>query len=145
MRRDVDVFLRTYLPAGRNSRRPLEESFDCPLVELGLLEKVDSMRYTMRRGPRPSLPIEILVLAVLEFWQDSAPDQNTLALERLLFDAGSPGAAFRLGSRDLVSMLEQTSDDCGLRYDETAGMRVVRRTPGHDETRLLSRYYGAAA
>jgi hypothetical protein len=37
LRRDVDVFIRTYAPAQAKRERPIEDTFDCPLVELGLL------------------------------------------------------------------------------------------------------------
>ena len=148
IRRDLDVFLRTYLPAQENSRRPLEDGFDCPLAELGLLEKVGAGRFALRRGHRPSLPEEILLYAVLDFWERQAGAQQTLAFERLQFDPGSPGAAFRLDDRSLVSMLERLPTGLGVRYDETAGMRVLQRE-GDWSGRCrpftaLERYYGGA-
>ena len=36
VRRDVEVFLRTYVPS-RHGRETLEDSLDCPLTELGLI------------------------------------------------------------------------------------------------------------
>ena len=146
IRRDLDVFLRTYLPAREDSRRPFEDSFDCPLAELGLLEKVGAARFSLRRGPRPSLPVEILLYAVLDFWQREAGAQQTLAFERVQFDAGSPGAAFKLDDRSLVSMLERLPRDAGVRYDETAGMRVLQREGAWNGSyrpfAALERYYG---
>ena len=146
IRRDLDVFLRTYLPAREDSRRPLEDGFDCPLAELGLLEKVGAARFALRRAPRPSLPVGILLYAVLDFWQREAGAQQTLAFERVQFDTGSPGAAFRLDDRSLVSMLEGLPSGAGVRYDETAGMRVLQRD-GDWNARCrpfaaLERYYG---
>ena len=150
IRRDLDVFLRTYLPSRPDARRPLEDGFDCPLVELGLLERVGPGRFVMRRSPRPSLPDEILLFATLEFWQRTAPDLKTLPLERLLFDAGSPGAAFRLGDKDLARCYERLSGSrtapCGFRYDETAGMRLLLSDgsvgPARDPFGALGSYYG---
>lgn len=141
IRRDLDVFIRTYLPARDHIRRPLEDTFDCPLAELGLLEKVDAGRFALRRGRRPSLPIEIVAFAVLEFWQRVASDRQTLALERVLFDPGSPGGAFKLSDRNLVEMLERLPDYCGIRYDETAGMRLLMRESECDPFAVLERYY----
>lgn len=37
LRRDVEVFLRTYTPARQGRRGIAEDSLDCPLVELGLI------------------------------------------------------------------------------------------------------------
>ena len=116
------------------------------MAELGLLEKVGAARFALRRAPRPSLPVEILLYAVLDFWQREAGGQQTLAFERVQFDTGSPGAAFRLDDRSLVSMLERLPSGTGVRYDETAGMRVLQRD-GDWNARCrpfaaLERYYG---
>ena len=141
IRRDVDVFLRTYLPARDDRRRPLEDSFDCPLAELGLIRRAGPGRYAFERGPRPSLPDAVLAFALADFWRHSAPDQETLALERILFDPGSPGAAFKLGDRDLVEVLERLPADGGMRYDETAGQRLVLRDVERNPLEFLTKYY----
>ena len=146
IRRDLDVFIRTYLPARTHARRPLEDTFDCPLAELGLLRNVGAGRFELRRGARPSLPVHVLLFATLEFWQRESPDQRTLPIERLLFDPGSPGAAFRLGDRDLVDMVERLPGRWGVRYDETAGMRLLLRERESDPFDVLRDYYfGASA
>lgn len=132
----MEVFLRTYLPPRSDRRRPAEDGFDCPLAELGLIRPLGGnrpgarqhRRYALPRGPRPSLPDPVLAFAVHEFWNGSAPGQETLTLERLLFHPGSPGAAFRLDDRSLVAVLERLPRDTGLRYDETAGLRQLRRS-----------------
>ena len=141
LRRDVDVFLRTYLPARDDRRRPLEEGFDCPLAELGLLRRAGPGLFAFERAPRPSLPDDVLAFALADFWQHSAPDQETLTLERLLFDPGGPGAAFKLGDRDLVEMLERLPADHGMRYDETAGQRLLIRDAERQPLELLAEYY----
>lgn len=141
LRRDVDVFLRTYLPARDDRRRPLEDGFDCPLAELGLIRRAGTGLFAFERGPRPSLPDDVLAFALADFWQHSAPDQETLTLERLLFDPGSPGAAFKLGDRDLVEILERLPVDHGMRYDETAGQRLIIRDSERQPLELLTDYY----
>lgn len=145
IKRDVDVFLRTYIPAQQDRRRPLEDSFDCPLGELGLLRQLDEGFYQFQQGPKPSLPSAVLAYAILVFWNQAAPKQETLNIERLLYDPGSPGAAFKLTDRALVAMLEELPRDTGVGYDETAGLRLLVRTskkafehPDH----LLAAYYG---
>jgi Protein of unknown function (DUF4007) len=52
LRRDVDVFIRTYAPAQTKRERPLEDTFDCPLVELGLLLEMERGLYRFARGPK---------------------------------------------------------------------------------------------
>ncbi len=123
----MDVFLRTYLPPRPHPRRPVEDTFDCPLAELGLLQPLGGGNFALPRGPRPTLPAGVLGFAIHEFWQEAASRQKTLTLERLLYDPGSPGAAFRMDDRGLVAALEALSPRYGLDYDETAGLRQVRR------------------
>lgn len=144
IKRDVDVFLRTYVPAAEDRRRPLEDSFDCPLGELGLIRPLEEGFYQFNQGAKPGLPIEVLLFALISFWQARAPEQNTINVERLLYDPGSPGSAFKLTDKALVAMLEEIPDSLGLRYDETAGLRVVIRTsskPLPDPLALLKHYY----
>ncbi len=56
LRRDVDVFIRTYAPAQAKRERPVEDTFDCPLVELGLLIETERGVYRFVRGPKTHPP-----------------------------------------------------------------------------------------
>jgi hypothetical protein len=46
IKRDVDVFVRTYTPSRLHNAKLLEDSFDCPLVELGLISELDKKLYS---------------------------------------------------------------------------------------------------
>ena len=143
LKRDVDVFMRTYVPAKVTATRPLEDTFDCPLVDLGLISELDSKTYQFVRGYQPSLPDEIFVHALLDYWKLAAPHQNTLPFERILHSEGSPGAAFKLSENALVERLERLPGWSGLVYDDTAGMRNVLRIGGASVSPVtaLEQYY----
>lgn len=147
LRRDVEVFIRTYVSPRTGRDLPLEDTFDCPLVELGLVQEQEGGGFGFTRGPKPTLPDEIFVYALMNFWNREAQQQSALSFERILYGAGSPGGAFRLSENALAERLERLPDWVGLDYDETSGLRVVLRR-GHtaDEklqpTRALERYYG---
>ena len=53
-----------------------------------------------------------------------------------------PGAAFKLGDRDLVEIMERLPADHGMRYDETAGQRLIIRDAERQPLELLAEYYG---
>lgn len=143
LRRDVDVFLRTYLPPRKTAKRPVEDSFECPLSELGLIREMEPGLYQLVRGSKPTLPIEIFAHAVVRYWDTAAPDQATLSFERILYGPGSPGAAFQLSEPALTELLESLPRWTGLRYDETAGLRMLLRDGQLPQgTELLRRYYG---
>jgi hypothetical protein len=128
IRRDVDTFLRTYVSSPSVGTRAAEESFDSPLVELGLIRELDSGVYQFNRGPKPTLPVEVFSYALARYWERTASHQGTLSLERVLYGPGSPGAAFLLSEAAGVALVEQLPASTGLRYDETAGLRLVLRT-----------------
>ena len=127
MRRDVEVFVRTYVPSGTKRDLALEDTFDCPLVDLGLISEQGKGLYQFERGPKPTLPDEIFAYALLDFWCRSAPEQETLSFERVLYAPGSPGAAFKLSENALAERLERVHELTSLSYDDTAGMRLVLR------------------
>lgn len=144
LKRDVDVFLRTYVPSDPSPHRPPEDTFDSPLVDLGLIREEERNVYRFVRGPKESLPQEVFSFALVDFWRNQHPDGASMAFERLLYDPGSPGAAFKLSEPDLARRLEDLESWTGLRFDETAGLRTVYRIEGVDlpnPLKALERYY----
>lgn len=142
IRRDVDVFVRTYRPSEAPQSVPLEDTFDCPLAELNLLEEVDTGLFGLMPAYRPSIPIEVFTYATLCYWSKHAPSQRTLTFETLHLAPGSPGQVFRLSEGDIASRLERLPSSSGLEYDETAGRRVlIRRDPSVEPLEVLAEYY----
>lgn len=148
VKRDVDVFVRTYVPSrsGR-SATAMEESYDCPLVELGIMREDDSGTLSFVVGPHPSLPDAVLAYAIIDYWDRERPDQLTLSFEEVMYGPGSPGAAFKLTENAFIERLERLPEWTGLRFDETAGRRMLIRA--HDRSAgmsvsalsILRRYY----
>ena len=57
LQRDVNCFIRTYCQS-RHTAAIVEESFDCPLVELNLIAELpESNGYEFQRGEKETLPI----------------------------------------------------------------------------------------
>lgn len=146
LRRDVEVFLRTYTPSKARRELPAEDTFDCPLVELGLIRDEDDGAYNFVRGPKPTLPDEIFAYALMDYWKSTALKQRVVSFENILYGPGSPGGAFQLSENALAERLEHLPEWAGFGYDDTAGLRVVLRS-GHaldedlDPTCALERYY----
>ena len=146
LRRDVEVFLRTYTPSRTRRDLPSEDTFDCPLVELGLIREEDKGVYGFVRGPKPTLPDGVFVYALMDYWNSAAPHQRTLSFENILYGTGAPGGAFRLSENALAERLERLPAWAGLGYDDTAGLRVVLRRGSDldedlDPMRALALYY----
>ena len=143
IKRDVDCFLRTYILSRLTKTTIMEDTFDCPLVELGLISNSsDGNIYQFHRGPKPSLPIEIFAAALSEFWEPLS-GKNTLTFADIAYSEKSPGRTFQLDEDALVEYLDRLENltDGAFRYDETAGVKQVYRDRKIASTELLHRYY----
>ncbi len=130
VRRDVEVFLRTYVPARASRGAIAEDTLDCPLTELGIITApADGRTYRFNRGTQPGLPDGVLLYAVLQFWEGFAPAAETLALSDLARQPGSPGRMFKIDESSLVDRLEAIEQltEGRLTYRETAGLRQLYR------------------
>lgn len=142
IKRDVDVFVRTYRPSDAPQSIPVEDTFDCPLAELNLLDEVEAGLYTLMPSYRTSLPLGIFAYSALAYWSERAPNQNTLTFESIHLAPGSPGQVFRLVENDLAEKLEKLPGWIGIHYDETAGRRVlIRRGTVAQPLQVLDWYY----
>lgn len=130
VKRDVEVFLRTYVPSRASRGDVAEDTLDCPLAELGIITAPgDGRAYRFQRGTQMGLPDGILLYAVLHFWEAFAPTAETLALHDLARQPGSPGRLFKIDESSLVERLEgiEPFTDGRLSYGETAGLRQLYR------------------
>ena len=144
IKRDVDCFLRTYVPSRLTKTTIMEDTFDCPLVELDLISNSpDGNTYRFHRGPKPTLPIEIFAAAFSEFWDTRFSENSTLTFANIAYSEKSPGRTFQLDEDALVEYLDRLENltDGALRYDETAGVKQVYRDRKIASTELLHRYY----
>ena len=143
IKRDVDCFLRTYVPSRLTKNTIMEDTFDCPLVELSLIsDSSDGNTYRFHRGPKPSLPIEIFAAALFEFWA-AFSNESTLTFANIAYLPKSPGRIFQLDEDALVEYLDRLDNltKGALRYDETAGVKQVYRERQVDSMKLLNSYY----
>ena len=138
------VFSGPILPSRLTKTTIMEDTFDCPLVELNLIsDSSDGNIYRFHRGPKPSLPIEIFAAALSEFWAARFSDNNTLTLANITYSESSPGRTFLLDEDTLVEYLDRLDDltKGALRYDETAGVKQVYRERYINPIKLLDSYY----
>lgn len=144
LQRDVNCFIRSYCQS-RYHAEVVEETFDCPLVELNLIvELPDNNRYEFQRGEKKTLPTEIVVWALQAFWKRGFSGIQALPFSELMYAPLSPGRVFRLDEDTLTSYLERLEKltDGALQYDETADLKQVYRHSALNHKALLKRYYG---
>lgn len=144
VKRDVDCFIRTYAPARASKRTILEDTLDCPLVELGLLRPTaDHTAFAIRRTDQPSLPVEVFAYGLAEFLRTRENDSRTVSLEEIMFGPGSPGRVFCLSEAGVMRRLDaiETLTNGKLVYDETAGLRQILLHEFPNGLGMLRGYY----
>lgn len=142
VKRDVDVFLRTYV-SQQSTEDALDNSIECPLAELGLIRPSDGSIFHFERQDRRSLPGLIFAYSIADYWSQTAPDQQTISFERILFGPGSPGAAFKLPEEACTRLVEAFPPEVGITYDESAGQKLLVKSKGLVSSPLdvLATYY----
>lgn len=145
IKRDVECFIRSYVPTRHGKFS--DDLFEPALVPLGLIRSVSSKSFQFRRGPKPTLPDGIFLFALHDFWARHAPDQQTLSVETLTFEPGSPGRVFKLDEDALVERLARIEESSCQAYiwSDTAGVRnVARRRENTDPMEFLASAYETA-
>ena len=130
IRRDVECFVKTYVPASRSKKASLEERLESPLIELGLIKPTaSSAHFQMIRGPKSTLSMGIFLFALIEFW-GSKSSASTLSYEAIAHEPGSPGRVFLLDDSSLSQILTNldTFTQGAFKWSETAGLRQVVRS-----------------
>jgi hypothetical protein len=128
LKRDVECVIRTYNAGASGGRKAPEDSVESPLAELGLIQKAgvgDQFRF--RRGPKPSLPDEVFLFALIDFWRSLFDGRRSFSVDLLTFERGSPGQVFLLDEDAVAERLARLESltDGALRWDESSGMRQL--------------------
>lgn len=142
LKRDIEVFLRCYLPP-RITRTVQEDSFDSPLSELGLVVHESGNTYSFVRGPHRTLSDEVFVFGLMDYWGSYAPERETLNFSEIAYGPNSPGTIFRLDEESLVERLDRIDRISGrnLSFDDTAGLKQVYRKRRPDSFSVLDEHY----
>lgn len=130
IKRDVECFVRTYAAKPTTGKQTHEDTMESPLTELSLLKaigKKDGFRVV--RGPKATLGDGVFAYAVISFWNNFST-ANTISLEALAHQPGSPGKVFQLSEDDLTDRLTriEMSTDGKLKWSETAGLKQLVRS-----------------
>ncbi len=126
--REVDVFLRTYVPSQGRKGGNFEESLDCPLVDLNLLRlSPGDGVYRFDIGAKSSLPAAVFGYALFGFLNTIAAQRRTATVDECVYQPGSPGQIFKLDENSVMTYLEQLESltNGALRLQETAGLRQI--------------------
>ena len=146
IKRDVDCFIRTYLVSHKKGEIT-EDSIECPLAELGLLQQTYTKNeFELHKGPKSSLSQGIFEFALNDYW--SKQNNQIITFEKLMYDFGSPGKVFQLDEKSLEEYLDNMGQSFNkiFQFDKGAGgLRQISKIKDVKQSQLLSNCYRKVA
>jgi Protein of unknown function (DUF4007) len=147
------IFLHTYLPAGNSKRDSIEDSLDCPLVELEFIRMTGERPgaetdrreriYSFRVEEKPEISAELFIYCLNDFWSKRFPMESTLSFSQVAVGECSPGQVFKLPEHFIRERLETLEHDSkGLFvYQESSALQQIQRKQQIAPEILLRRIY----
>ena len=126
--REVDIFLRTYVPARTKTKDSIEDSLDCPLADLNLITYVQSDDiYRFRIGPKNTLPASIFNFSFISYIKQISKNRRTAGIDEIIYNPGSPGQIFKLDENSVMEYLDKIEQHTNgaVQLQETAGLRQI--------------------
>lgn len=131
-----NVFLHTYY-ASRSKRSSIaEDSLDCPLTELRLIQhngyRIDEKSnrqteaLTFRRDNKPEISNALLAYCLFDYWQLYRPNEASLTFRDVSILPNSIGQVFKLNEMDLRDRLENMSRDINIPFEFQASAALPR-------------------
>lgn len=140
LKRDVEVFLRSYV---RRGDALSEDAAEPLLAELGLVREARiGGWYEFVRGPKPTLSDGIFAYALAQFWERQG-GSTALTAEQICYAPGSPGRVFKLDEDSVITRLMRLDDVTGdaWQWTDTAGLRQIQRREDIDPLTLIALAY----
>lgn len=147
VKRDIEVFIRTYTIARHSQGKIVEETLDCPLAELNLIRPAkESGSYVFNRGYQDSLDNLIFLHAVIDFAEPQLSNQTTISFEELSYGDRSPGKVFKIDETSMGERLENIDSltHGSILFTETAGLKQLVFKRPVDKMDVLKKYYEKA-
>ena len=143
--RDVDVFIRTYTLSLNKKGQMSEDSLECPLSELNLINPTSQKGfYEIQRGAKPSLTPQVFKYALAEFCISSLNASRLISFDNLLYSESSPAKIFCLPEfalSEYLEHLENDGDDIFKFTDGVGGLKQIEVTKDIDLINIAKSIY----
>ncbi len=150
------VFVNSYIPTRGRKGEIAEDNLDCPLIELGLLQKVGERLkephsrepvYSFVIGPKAGVTSGLFAYCIWDYWRNSQyAGQSSLGFRFVSSAEGSPGQIFKLPELAVRSLLDglASATDGALAFVESSSMQQVEMKPDLTEEELIRHIYTTA-
>lgn len=131
IKKDIECLIQNYTTKTRKATDDFENVLEGPLVELGLLTRVNKQNIRALRGEKNSLTLHVFVYGLINCWRIHNGAADTLSLEMCTYDECSPGRVFMLDEDAIIDYAEQLQDSkYSLAWTQSAGIRQFQITDG---------------
>lgn len=140
LKRDIEVFLRSYVRRGDALN---EDAAEPLLAELSIIREARlGGWYEFVRGPKPSLHDAVFAYALGDYWERSG-GATALTAEQICYGPGSPGRVFKLDEDSVITRLMRLDNLTGgaWLWVDTAGLRQIQRAGSFDPLDALAFAY----
>ena len=133
IKRDCEVLFRTYTVSRTKKNTIAEDSFECPLSELNIINETtnanDAKTYQFVIGEKNSIDNYVFGYALEEFWNINYKDQETLTIDKITYDYGSPGKVFKIDELSIANRLSELENLTKgyYRWTDTTGLNQISR------------------
>ena len=128
---DISCFVLNYSSKRRKANDNFESALEGPLVELGLLSRVNNQDIRALRGEKNSLSLHVFVYALVNCWAIHSGTADTLSLEIATYDECSPGRVFMLDEEAIIGYAEKLQDSgYSMIWTQSAGIRQFQLING---------------
>ena len=148
-----DVFLHTYIPTRGRKANVQEDTLDCPLVQIGLLEQIgeripeNSTKsepiFAFRREEKPEISPGLFCYCLNDFWEKRHQNEKTMLFKEVAVGHGSPGQIFKLPEAEVRERLDSIAaeSDGVFDFEESAASQTVFRSEAPTPEQMLSVIY----
>ena len=148
-----DVFLHTYIPTRSRKTNVQEDTLDCPLVQIGLLEQIgeripeNSTKsepiFAFRREEKPEISPGLFCYCLNDFWEKRHQNEKTMLFKEVAVGHGSPGQIFKLPEAEIRERLDAIAEESEgvFDFEESAASQTVFRPEAPTPEQMLSVIY----
>lgn len=144
LEKDFRCFVRTYArTVEKTGNLSPEESFDCPLAALNLLEYLPKTKsYRLPVPHEESLPELLVGYALVRMHVETPLTSNEVSFREALYGEGSPGRVFNLDPDTLYGHLLHLDEheEKLVTFSRTAGLNLITLQT-RDPHEVLTHYY----
>ena len=145
LKKDIDIFINTYIVRPLEKNEITENTLQCPLAELGLIqERTNRGEYKFQTMSKKDIPSLIFFWALSDYWNSLGHKTETLSLEDITYNINSPGKIFKLDESSITSYLSEieVTSNKKFKWSETLGTRQVQKIQENINPNIfLKKYY----